>query len=49
VAALNALQVACARLRSKRSLQRLREIEREEEAAGRWFTPAASIRENGRP
>lgn len=49
VAALNALQVACARLRSKRSLERLREIEREEEAAGRWFAPAASIGENGRP
>jgi DNA-binding MurR/RpiR family transcriptional regulator len=48
VAALNALQVACAHLESKRSLRRLREIEREEEAAGRWFTTAASFPENGR-
>ncbi len=48
VAALNALQVACAHLESKRSLKRLLEIEREEESAGRWFAPAASASENGR-
>ena len=42
VAALNALQVACAHLDSPRSLKRLREIEREEEQAGRWFAPAAT-------
>ena len=37
--ALNALQVACAHVRSRRSLQRLREIDREEAAVGRWYTP----------
>jgi DNA-binding MurR/RpiR family transcriptional regulator len=47
VAALNALQVACAHLESKRSLKRLSEIEREEDSAGRWFAPAASAGENG--
>lgn len=40
VALLNALQVACAHLESKRTLRRLREIEREEEASGRWYAPA---------
>lgn len=40
VAALNALQVACANLDPKKSLKRLREIERQEEASGRWFAPA---------
>jgi len=48
VAALNALQVACANLEPKRSLQRLRQIERDEEASGRWYAPAASARENER-
>ena len=48
VAALNALQVACAHLESKRSLKRLREIEREEEVAGRWFAPATPASRNGR-
>lgn len=47
VAALNALQVACAHLESRRALKWLREIEREEDAAGRWFAPAAAGRENG--
>lgn len=48
VAALNALQVACAHLDSERSLRRLREIEKEEEQAGRWFAPAAAAWESGR-
>jgi DNA-binding MurR/RpiR family transcriptional regulator len=49
VAALNALQVACAYIESKRSLKWLQEIEREEEAAGRWSAPAASLEEkNGK-
>ena len=39
LAALNALLVACAHVRSRRSLQRLREIDQEEAAAGRWCTP----------
>jgi DNA-binding MurR/RpiR family transcriptional regulator len=39
LAALNALLVACAHLQSRRSLQRLREIDREEAAARRWYTP----------
>lgn len=38
-AALNALLVACAHVRSGRSLKRLREIDREEAAVGRWYTP----------
>jgi DNA-binding MurR/RpiR family transcriptional regulator len=41
-ALLNALEVACAHLQSTRALNWLREIEVEEEAAGRWFAPAAS-------
>ena len=44
-AALNAVEVACAHLRSKQALKWLREIEREEEAAGRWFATAAADRE----
>jgi DNA-binding MurR/RpiR family transcriptional regulator len=48
VAALNALQVACAHIESKRSLKWLREIEREEEAAGRWSAPAALLGADGR-
>jgi DNA-binding MurR/RpiR family transcriptional regulator len=48
VAALNALQVACAHLESKRALKWLREIEREEEVAGRWFAPVAVGAENAR-
>lgn len=39
LAALNALLVACAHVQSGRSLKRLREIDREEAAAGRWYTP----------
>ncbi|HEV2688301.1 MAG TPA: MurR/RpiR family transcriptional regulator [Bryobacteraceae bacterium] len=39
LAALNALLVACAHVRSRRSLKRLREIDREEAAARRWYTP----------
>jgi DNA-binding MurR/RpiR family transcriptional regulator len=39
LAALNALLVACAHVQSRRSLQRLREIDREEGANRRWFTP----------
>ncbi len=37
LAALDALLVACAHLRSKRSLKRLREIDVQEEAAQRWY------------
>jgi hypothetical protein len=48
VAALNALQVACAHLESKRALKWLREIEREEDAAGRWFAPASGAQEKSR-
>ena len=48
LAALNALQVACAQVASKRSLRHLREIERAEESSGRWFAPAAWGKENGR-
>jgi DNA-binding MurR/RpiR family transcriptional regulator len=47
VAALNALQVACAHLESKRALKWLRGIESEEEAAGRWFASAALAGESG--
>ena len=39
LAALNALLVACAHVQSGRSLKRLREIDREEAAAGRWYGP----------
>jgi DNA-binding MurR/RpiR family transcriptional regulator len=46
--ALNALLVACAHVRSRRSLQRLREIDREEAAVERWYTPALAT-ENKRP
>ena len=48
VSALDALQVACAHLESRRALKWLREIEREEDAAGRWFAPAASVPQKGR-
>jgi len=48
VAALNALQAACAHLEPKRALKRLQQIERDEEASGRWYAPAASAWENGR-
>jgi DNA-binding MurR/RpiR family transcriptional regulator len=48
LAALNALLVACAHVRSRRSLQRLREIDREEAAVGRWYTPDLGT-ENKRP
>jgi DNA-binding MurR/RpiR family transcriptional regulator len=48
LAALNALLVACAHVRSQRSLQRLREIDREEAAVERWYTPALAT-ENKRP
>jgi DNA-binding MurR/RpiR family transcriptional regulator len=37
MAALNALQVACAHLQSKRALERLKEMDREEEVTGRWY------------
>jgi DNA-binding MurR/RpiR family transcriptional regulator len=37
LATLDALLVACAHLRSKRSLKRLREIDVQEEAAQRWY------------
>jgi len=47
VAALNALQAACANLEPKRSLKRLQQIERDEESSGRWFAPAAQVWENG--
>jgi DNA-binding MurR/RpiR family transcriptional regulator len=48
VSLLNALQVACAHLESKRALKWVNEIEREEEVAGRWFEPAAEQRGKGR-
>ena len=41
MAALNALQVAYAHVQSKRALERLKEMDREEEATGRWYGPAA--------
>jgi DNA-binding MurR/RpiR family transcriptional regulator len=40
LAALNALLVAYAHMQSKRSLDRLRAIDREEAVAGRWYAPA---------
>jgi DNA-binding MurR/RpiR family transcriptional regulator len=40
LAALDALLVAYAHVQSKRSLNRLREIDREEAVAGRWYAPA---------
>ncbi len=40
LAALDALLVAYAHVQSKRSLARLRDIDREEAAAGRWYAPA---------
>jgi DNA-binding MurR/RpiR family transcriptional regulator len=48
LAALNALLVACAHVRSGRSLRRLREIDREEAAVGRWFAPDVAM-ERKRP
>jgi len=48
VGALNGLQVACANLEPKKSLKRLRDIERQEEASGRWYAPAAPARGNRR-
>jgi DNA-binding MurR/RpiR family transcriptional regulator len=48
VSILNALQVACAHLESKRALKWLGEIEREEEVAGRWFAPSAEDPEKER-
>lgn len=48
MAALNALLVGYAHVQSKRSLVRLREIEREEETVGRWFSPPPSAMGNGR-
>jgi len=41
LAALDALLVAYAHVRSKRSLNRLREIDQREAIAGRWFVPPA--------
>jgi DNA-binding MurR/RpiR family transcriptional regulator len=41
MAALNALQVAYAHVQSKRALQRLKEMDREEEATRRWYGPTA--------
>ncbi len=41
-AAMDALLVACAHLRSKRSLKRLREIDLQEKAAQRWYGDAVS-------
>jgi DNA-binding MurR/RpiR family transcriptional regulator len=40
LAALDALLVAYAHVQSKRSLDRLRQIDSEEAAAGRWYAPA---------
>jgi len=39
LAALDALLVAYAHVQSKRSLDRLRQIDLEEAAAGRWYEP----------
>jgi len=40
MAALNALHVAYAHSKSKRALERLKKMDREEEVAGRWYGPA---------
>jgi DNA-binding MurR/RpiR family transcriptional regulator len=40
LAALDALLVAYAHVQSKRSLNHLRQIDREEAVAGRWYAPA---------
>jgi len=47
LAALDALLVAYAHVQSRRSLNRLREIDRQEAVAGRWYAPPAD-KENGR-
>ena len=39
MAALNALQVAFAHIQSKRALERMKEMDREEEVTGRWYAP----------
>lgn len=49
LAALDALLVAYAHVQSKRSLERLREIDREEAGVGRWYSPAPSAAQKGRP
>jgi DNA-binding MurR/RpiR family transcriptional regulator len=48
IAVLNALHVACAHVQSKRSLERLKEIDREEAGGGRWYSAAPSAPEKGR-
>jgi DNA-binding MurR/RpiR family transcriptional regulator len=48
LAVLDALLVAYAHVQSKRSLNRLREIDREEAVAGRWYAPALPSHK-GRP
>jgi DNA-binding MurR/RpiR family transcriptional regulator len=39
MAALNALQVAYAHIQSKRALERMKEMDHEEEVTGRWYAP----------
>ena len=39
MAALNALQVAYAHTKSKRALERLKQMDNEEEVTGRWYAP----------
>jgi DNA-binding MurR/RpiR family transcriptional regulator len=48
MAALNALQVAYAHVQSKRSLEHLKEIDRGEAVAGRWYSGLPSAPEKGR-
>ena len=50
MAALNALQVAYAHIRSKRALERLKEMDYEEEVTRRWYgPPSASTVSRGQP
>jgi DNA-binding MurR/RpiR family transcriptional regulator len=48
MAVLNALQVAYAHIQSKRSLEHLKEMDRDEAVAGRWYVPAIPTPEKGR-
>ncbi len=50
MAALNALQVAYAHIQSKRALERLKEMDNEEEVTRRWYgPPSASTVSRGQP
>jgi len=48
MAALNALQVAYAHIQSKRALERMKEMDREEEVTGRWYAPPLSRESRGK-